>query len=62
MFGTDLTLDYDAATSLGLDPRGLYEAGLAGALCDEPTKARLRQIGEAFDWPPFDPAHATLVS
>jgi aminodeoxyfutalosine deaminase len=62
MFGTDLTTDYEAATSFGLDPRGFFEAGLAGALCDEATKARLRRIGETFHWPPFDPAHATLVS
>jgi aminodeoxyfutalosine deaminase len=50
LLDTDLTRDYEAATSLGLSPRGLYEAGVAGALCDEPTRARLREIGEAFDW------------
>jgi len=50
MFDTDLTRDYEAATSLGLDPRALYEAGVAGALCDEPTRARLRALGESFDW------------
>src|SRR5262249_40851441 len=31
MFDTDLTLDYEAATAFGLDPRGFYEAGGAGA-------------------------------
>ena len=31
--------DYEAATSLGLDPRDVYEAGLEGALCDEATKS-----------------------
>ena len=36
MFDTDLTRD--------------YEAGLAGALCDEETKARLRLIGDTFEW------------
>jgi aminodeoxyfutalosine deaminase len=51
MFDTDLSRDYEAATSFGLDPRSFYDAGLAGALCDEPTKARLRQIGDSFDWP-----------
>ena len=61
MFGTDLTRDYDAACSFGLDPRSFYEAGLAGALCDEATKTRLREIGAAFDWPPVPPARATLV-
>ena len=50
MFDTDLTRDYDAATSLGLDPRSLYEAGIAGALCDDDTRAHLRQIGESCDW------------
>jgi aminodeoxyfutalosine deaminase len=50
MFGTDLTTEYAAACSLGLDARDFYNAGLEGALCDEPTRARLREIGEAFDW------------
>jgi aminodeoxyfutalosine deaminase len=50
MFDTDLTRDYEAATSLGLDPRSFYEAGLAGALCDAETKARLRLIGDTFNW------------
>jgi len=50
MFDTDLTRDYEAATSFGLEPRSFYEAGVAGALCDEPTRARLREIGAAYDW------------
>ena len=50
MFDTDLTRDYEAATSFGLDPRSFYEAGVAGALCDEPTRERLRKIGADFDW------------
>jgi aminodeoxyfutalosine deaminase len=50
MFDTDLTREYDAVMSLGLDPRGFYEAGVEGALSDEPTRERLRQIGEEFDW------------
>jgi len=50
MFDTDLTRDYQAATSLGLDPRSLYETGVAGALCDEETRSRLRTLGESFDW------------
>ncbi len=50
MFGTDLSRDYDAAVSLGLDPRTIYEAGLEGALCDEPCRERLRVIGERQDW------------
>ncbi|MGH2921888.1 MAG: adenosine deaminase [Gaiellaceae bacterium] len=44
MFDTDLTREYQAAASLGLDPAALYEAGIEGALCDEDTRARLRAI------------------
>jgi aminodeoxyfutalosine deaminase len=50
MFGTDLTGEYAAATSRGLSPRDFYEVGVAGALCDEPTRGALRAIGEDFDW------------
>ena len=50
MFDTDLTRDYEAATSFGLDPRSFYEAGVAGALCDEETRERLRAIGENHGW------------
>jgi aminodeoxyfutalosine deaminase len=50
MFGTDLSSEYAAAASLGLEPRGAYEAGLEGALCDDQTRARLREVGETFDW------------
>jgi aminodeoxyfutalosine deaminase len=50
VFGTDLTRDYEAACSFGLEPRVFYEAGVAGALCDSATKARLAALGEAFDW------------
>jgi aminodeoxyfutalosine deaminase len=50
MFDTDLSRDYEAAVSFGLEPRSFYEAGLAGALCDKATRTRLRTVGEAFDW------------
>ena len=50
MFDTDLTREYDAALSIGLDPKTLYEAGVEGALCGDETRARLRQIGEDYDW------------
>lgn len=50
MFDTDLTRDYEAAASLGLTPRAAYEAGIAGALCGEETRARLRAVGDGFDW------------
>jgi aminodeoxyfutalosine deaminase len=50
MFDTDLTRDYEAAESLGLGPRAAYEAGVAGALCDEQTRARLQAVGERHPW------------
>ena len=50
MFDTDLTRDYEAAASLGLSPRAAYDAGVAGALCDEATRERLRSIGGDFAW------------
>jgi aminodeoxyfutalosine deaminase len=50
MFDTDLTRDYEAAETLGVSPRAAYEAGVAGALCDEETRARLQAVGEAYDW------------
>jgi aminodeoxyfutalosine deaminase len=50
MFDTDLTRDYEAATSLGISARSFYDAGVTGALCDDATRTRLRQIGSSFDW------------
>ena len=50
MFDTDLTREYDAALSIGADPKAVYEAGVEGALCSDETRARLRQIGEDYDW------------
>jgi aminodeoxyfutalosine deaminase len=50
MFDTSLELEYATALSLGLDPRAFYEVGVAGALCDEATRARLKAIGDAYDW------------
>jgi aminodeoxyfutalosine deaminase len=50
MFDTDLTREYAAALSLGLDPKALYEAAVEGALCGEETKNRLRRIGAEYDW------------
>ena len=50
MFDTDLTRDYEAARSLGVDPRAAFEAGLSGALCDESTRDRLRELANSFDW------------
>jgi aminodeoxyfutalosine deaminase len=50
MFETDLSRDYEAATTLGLSPRAAYDAGVAGALCDDETRERLRQVGDAHQW------------
>ena len=50
MFGTDLTRDYEAAAELGVEPRDAFEAGLEGALCDDATRARLRAVGDAYEW------------
>jgi aminodeoxyfutalosine deaminase len=53
MFDTDLSRDYEAATSFGLNPRSFYDVGVVGALCDVRTKQRLRLIGDSFDWPDY---------
>ena len=37
-------------SSLGVSPRSAYEAGVLGALCDDPTRAQLQAFGDAFDW------------
>ena len=50
MFSTDLSQDYDAATSFGLDPQDFFAAGLEGALCGDETKERLSGVSDAFDW------------
>ncbi|HEX5247635.1 MAG TPA: adenosine deaminase [Gaiellaceae bacterium] len=50
MFDTDLSRDYEAAESLGLSPRSFYEAGVAGALCDEETRLRLQAVGDEYAW------------
>jgi aminodeoxyfutalosine deaminase len=60
MFDTDLTTEYAAACSLGLHPRGFYEAGVAGALCDDETRARLAAIGDEYDWAELDAGQAAL--
>jgi aminodeoxyfutalosine deaminase len=50
MFGTDLSKEYAAAASLGVEPQRAYEAGIEGALCDEETRTRLREVGHRFEW------------
>jgi aminodeoxyfutalosine deaminase len=50
MFGTDLSKEYAAAASLGVEPQRAYEAGVEGALCDEETRTRLRELGDTVEW------------
>ncbi|HWX87407.1 MAG TPA: adenosine deaminase, partial [Solirubrobacteraceae bacterium] len=54
MFDTDLSNEYAAVSRLGVSPRACYEAGIQGALCEESTRAQLRQRGESFDWASTD--------
>ena len=58
MFDTDLTREYEAVRGLGVDPKALYDAAVKGALCEEQTRARLRRIGEMFDWSTVAPLTA----
>jgi aminodeoxyfutalosine deaminase len=44
MFGTDLGREYAIAASLGVSAADAYAAGLAGALCDDATRARLAAL------------------
>ncbi|HKA69340.1 MAG TPA: adenosine deaminase [Actinomycetes bacterium] len=50
MFDTDLGREYAQLDRLGTTARQAYQAGVSGALCDEPTRARLREIGAATNW------------
>jgi aminodeoxyfutalosine deaminase len=48
MFDTDLTREYEAACSLGIEPRAFYDAAVEGALCPPETKRRLVHIADSF--------------
>src|SRR5947207_7143693 len=50
MFDTDLSREYEFATSFGIPPRTFYEAGVAGALCGGEMKVRLDAIGRDYLW------------
>jgi aminodeoxyfutalosine deaminase len=56
MFDTDLGRDYQVARELGVSPQDCYLAGLAGALCDVPTRETLRKIGENYGWSDDQPS------
>ena len=62
MFDTDLTHEYEAARTLGLDARAAYEAGVAGAACEEPVRRRLAELGATFEWSGANPAAPQLLS
>lgn len=47
MFGTDLGCEYEVAASLDVTAADAYAAGLAGALGDDDTRARLAAAGAA---------------
>jgi aminodeoxyfutalosine deaminase len=55
MFGTDLSADYAAARELGVPAETCYAAGVHGALCDNQTRAALRQAGESYNWSAVGP-------
>ena len=47
MFGTDLGREYAVAAELGLSAAEAFAAGVAGALCDDVTRARLAELGRS---------------
>lgn len=47
---TSLTEDADVAVRLGHTPHAMYEHAVAGAFCDELTRARLKAAGATYDW------------
>ena len=49
-FSCDLDSEHAAARSLGASPRAAFEAGIAGALCDQETKTMLRAVLSEHDW------------
>lgn len=49
-FGCELDDEHRAALSLGASPRALFEAGVAGALCEPEVRESLRAIGDSHDW------------
>jgi aminodeoxyfutalosine deaminase len=50
MFDTDLAREYATAAELGLSAQDAFRAGIAGALCDDRTRAELVRIAEAYAW------------
>lgn len=44
MFGTDLGREYEIAAELGVSPAEAFEAGVAGAVCDDELRAALAEL------------------
>jgi len=55
MFDTDLGREYETAVGLGLSPRGFFQAGVDGALCDEQARESLRHRAAEYDWTAIEP-------
>jgi aminodeoxyfutalosine deaminase len=54
MFSTDLGHEYELAASLGVSAADAFAAGLAGAACDDDTRAGLAEVGRAAYGPACD--------
>lgn len=52
LFDTDLTREHAPWRERS---RAFFDAGVEGALCDEATRAGLRALGAATDWPARSP-------
>lgn len=50
MFATDLSREHAIAAALGCDAEQAFRAGVAGALCDEATRAELEALAARTDW------------
>jgi len=50
LMGTSLEENVAAAAALGVPPRDQYFDALHGALCGPDVRARLRALGDAYDW------------
>ena len=61
LFGTDLPSTTPWRPTWAPKPRWAFDNGVAGALCDEATRARLRRIGDRFDWAAVGPPAAALI-
>jgi aminodeoxyfutalosine deaminase len=61
LMDTDLERDCAAAVSLGHTPRGMFEQALEGVFCEAAARARLRALGDGFDWASAGVARVTGI-